>query len=148
MKYLKKYESFKENDELLLDIKDILIELEDLDFNIEYSKSEDHIIPWSDEESPVINIIIKKNASGTGKYDSFYIDENVGYVFKRLANFLDKDLFGYWNSGSSGGVKFYVYRDERGIRTNSSRGNTKMDEKWPSISSLRLIVPNNSHNHY
>jgi len=148
MKYLKKYESFEENDEFLLDIKDILIELEDLDFNIEYSKSEDHIIPWSDEESPVINIIIKKNASGTGKYDSFYIDENVGYVFKRLANFLDKDLFGYWNSGSSGGVKFYVYRDERGIRTNSSRGNTKMDEKWPSISSLRLIVPNNSHNHY
>jgi hypothetical protein len=148
MKYLKKYESFEENDEFLLDIKDILIELEDLDFNIEYSKSEDHIIPWSDEESPVINIIIKKNASGTGKYDSFYIDENVGYVFKRLANFLDKDLFGYWNSGSSGGVKFYVYRDERGIRTNTSRGNTKMDEKWPSISALRLIVPNNSHSHY
>jgi hypothetical protein len=129
MKYLKKYESFEENDELLLDIKDILIELEDLDFNIEYSKSEDHIIPWSDEESPVINIIIEKNYF-------FYIDENIKYIFKRLALFLDKDLFGYWRSESGNSNKFYIYRDERGFV--SLRRDIK---KWTRISALRLIIP-------
>jgi hypothetical protein len=126
MKFLKKYESFEENDELLLDIKDILIELEDLGFNIEYSKS---------EESPFINIFIRKEY-GVG----WYFDENIKYIFKRLALYLDKDLSGYWSSGS-GSIKFYVYRDERDIRTNTSRGNSKMDEKWPRIFSLKLIIP-------
>jgi hypothetical protein len=122
MKFLKKYESFEENDELLLDIKDILIELEDLDFNIEYSKSV---------------IFIHKNN------DFFYMDENVKYTLKRLANYLNKDLYGYWSSGAGINrlaMKFYIYRDNRDIRTNTSRGNSKMDEKWPRIFSLSVVL--------
>ena len=121
MKYLEKYESFDELD-FILDLKDILVDLEDLDFYVEYSKTNSNI-----------NILIRKNNPD----NFFYMDENLKYFLTRIANYLNKDLTGYWTSGSTG-VKFYVYRDSRGIRTNTSRGNSKMDEKWPRI--YRLVI--------
>jgi len=128
MKYLKKYESFDSN--LILDIKDILIELEDLDFNIEYTRNTDNLDKLAGS-IPIMNIFIRKNNN-----DFFYMDENVKYTLKRLANYLNIDLYGYFSDGKPA-TKFYIYRDNRDIRTQT----IKMDEKWPRIHSLRIIIP-------
>jgi hypothetical protein len=77
MKYLKTYESFEES-EFILDLKDLLIDLEDLDFNIQYGFDKNDAqfnknLPYSSETIPAINIIIRKNNENS----FFYVDENI-----------------------------------------------------------------------
>jgi hypothetical protein len=124
---IKNFESF--NNDKIETIKDILIDLEDDGFNIEY---------YYDSEFKVTHIMIKNKL--TDRHDRslpFYISSNMKDCLKRIVRFLDKSqIQGFWRYGVSKEEKFFIYDDNRDIRTD---GYT-MDKDWPNISALRFWV--------
>lgn len=121
MKHLKTYESFDENSEFLLDIKDILVELEDDGFKVDY---------LFDTRCQIIHIFIDKPGY------LFKMNDNLIYILKRMSRFLGKSIEGFWRFGTESERKFYIHSDNRGIRTDL----LKMDKNWPTISAMRLLI--------
>jgi len=122
MNYIKTYESFNDTD--LQIIKDILLEIEDDGFKIEYHY---------DSNFKITHILIKYN-------EPFYINDNIRETFKRISTFLGKTIYGFWRGDMNGEQKFYVYSDERDIRTGGRTGGNKMKVNWPRIYSMRLLI--------
>lgn len=118
MNYIKTYESFNDGD--LQIIKDILLELEDDGFDIEYHY---------DNKFSITHIFIRNK-------NTFYLCDNIKQSLIRISNFLGSSICGFWRYGTSGEQKFYIYSDEREIRT----GGNKMDKNWPIISAMRLLI--------
>ena len=121
MKNLKTYESFEENSEFLLDIKDILVELEDDGFKVDY-----HF----DTKFKIIHVFIDKPGY------HFRMSDNLTYVFKRMSRFLGKSIKGFWRFGTDNERIFYIHSDNRDIRTDFY----KMYKEWPIISAMRLLI--------
>jgi hypothetical protein len=142
MKYLSKFwqgknkNSESERDDIIQTIKDILLDIEDLGFNIEYK----YDTPFNNTHISIThadNTLDRFNTSIT----KFKITDDIKEPLMRVSSLLDiygykENLRGYWRYGSTKEDKFHIYPDNRGIRTQGYN----MDENWPEMYSLRLII--------
>jgi len=124
MGYIKTYESFNESD--LQIIKDILLDIEDEGFKIEYHY---------DSKFSIMHIFI------TNKNRPFYLDDIDDSVI-RISNFLGKKIYGFCRGTSKsypkfpspGEYKFYIDKED----IIDEHGN-KMSKNW-YIYSMRLLI--------
>jgi len=127
MNYIKTYESFNESD--LQIIKDILLEIEDEGFKIEYHY---------DSNFKITHIMINPRREDN-KLFKFTLSDNMIDTLIRISHFLNKTIQGFWRYGKMEQLhesKFYVYNDPRGIRTDGHQ----MDRNWPEMYAFRIMI--------
>jgi hypothetical protein len=124
MNYVKTYESFNESD--LQIIKDILLEIEDEGFKIEYHY---------DSNFKITHIMINPRRDDN-KVFKFTLSDNMVDSLVRVSSFLNKTIQGFWRYGNSAESKLHVYNDSRGIRTSGYQ----MDKNWPEMYALRIMI--------
>jgi hypothetical protein len=120
MKYLQLFESY---DDIQQHLKDIFIELEDDGYDINIYKRKD------DNNRDEYRVDIRQK--------NIFFDKNLSDALKTSVSFMINLEYRYlatYKTTHSLPQKFYIYLDERGLRTSG----LKMDGNWPTCFGINL----------